>query len=1363
MTDTQINIRINGGGKVETDLRKIGRAGDDALGRQIPVATGKASASLKAFGAVTNDVKVRLSGLAGNLGSVGVGLSKLGGIGLTLAAGLGAGALAARSSVNTFAEFEKRLVAVGKTTNASGEELKALGAGVQDLSHTLPIATNELLDITTAAGQLGVQGNENLIKFTKTLGQLQLSTNIIGQDGASNVARLLTVTGDGIDKVDRFGSSIVELGNNFAATESEILQTATRVGQGTAQFQIGSANVLGIATALTALGAEAEASGTVIGQTFAKIDTAVRKGGDDLQAFATIAGTSAEEFGRVYQDDATSGFEKFIEGLGRIRDAGGSVKLALENVGITGVRETAILSTLATRTDVLSDAIDKANTGWEQNTALTKEALTAATTFSSQMQLVKNDIDQSAVALGKFLAPEIIAGAHALGDSFLYVQEHAGGLKLIAEGLVVVVGGKVVASIAAMTASAVASASGISALDVALLGATVQMRAAAVAGAALRSVLTFLGGPVGAAVSALGIAYLVLSENTDKAKQSSDEYAEAVRHVNLVNDEATKGAQGLARERLEQDRATIAATVSTLELALAEEKLNLERSKNKPEVSPGQFGLNRKEAGDIIGGRIDALNDQLSVARENLKAADEALTNFKKNISTPPPVTSTGDSNLLSDADKASLKKYESERKQALAEIARLEETATKAGLEGVALLEQKRDEELTTQKDRLANKIINEEEYARARLAIEDTFQKEKADIEKKAAEKAADEAKRTQEKLDDERKRAAEKIAQETAAPFVHAAENIQDSFTTLFKDILDGGVNSFKDFGNSVLNVFKQMLAEMATLAIARPIIVPIVTSIAGSLGSSQAGAQVAQSLGGGSGGSGGLGGLGSLGSLAGGSSLFSNTGTIGRFLSNSGRGFGSTFGDLGASNLAGNFLAGFAGNQFGSFLADKWGGGQSGGNVGGAIGGILGSFFGPIGSFLGAAGGNFLGSFFGAQPSDQTQSSYVNLATGSYDLRGATGSKFSQQNQDAAEAFGQQAAQFANLLATTFGSEFSDTLRVIVGSRDGLRLQVGSGAISNYGTDPEAFVKGIFDTLVNVASNIPAEAQAAFSKVDFSNLDQAAQDLQFIAGFTSGDLFDPPKLTAAEQALNALNAQFDAMAETADRLGLSVSKVELERLAAQSDLRTGFQQGIIDQIAAIQNPISLAIQQQTAANQDLLDQARALGIDTTDVLQLNALKLQQILDQSFSGIEQFLSGLSFTDTSPLTPAERLAAAQSQFDSQLSLARAGDAQAIQALPQVAQQLLAQGSAFYAGTQGFQDIFDTVQSTLRDFIDSGASGFDPVRVAVDQVGSQSVENTADIVQQIQALSANVSSNNAVLQATLDEFRQIVASLPAA
>ena len=316
-----------------------------------------------------------------------------------------------RAIVQAGRDFEDGLVNVGKTTGISGKNLEKLGNRITKISREIPVATNGLLEIATVAGQLGLKSSDDIAQFTETLGKLTLASDIAGEEGAQSVAKILTITGEleqnGSENIDKFGNVITRLGNNFAATESQILKVANRVSQGLAGFGVNSEDVLALGAALKATGSEAEASGTAIQKTFRLMGKAVQDGGESLSTFANAAGMSTEAFSNLFKQDPVKAFESLAKSMGESGSTGAELNSQLEKLGLSDERLVRTLNPLIARHQELSRAISDARQEAQDRTALDDESSKAADKLSSDIQELSNSFDDLAKVIFTSLGPAL--------------------------------------------------------------------------------------------------------------------------------------------------------------------------------------------------------------------------------------------------------------------------------------------------------------------------------------------------------------------------------------------------------------------------------------------------------------------------------------------------------------------------------------------------------------------------------------------------------------------------------------------------------------------------------------------------------------------------------------------------------------------------------------------------------------------------------------------------------------------------------------------------------------------------------------------------------------------------------------------
>lgn len=346
-----------------------------------------------------NDVGGRVQAFGQKMSGFGDGLSKM-------TAGLSTGMyLAGKAAI----DFESSFAGVVKTVNGSPEQLNRIRQGFLDLSTQIPVSANELAKIGEVAGQLGIK-TENILDFTKTIADLGATTNLSAEEGATSLAQFMAVMGTSQGNIRNLGSSIVELGNNFATNERSIVEMAQRLSGMGKQTNMAEADVLGLAAALSTVGIEAEAGGSAMTQVMNKMQNAVASGGDGLQKFASAAGVSANEFANAFRTRPVEALQMLLKGLDEVKENGGNVNEVLAGLGITGIREADAIKRLAGALNGdsgLGKALDIANKGWKENNALTKEASIRYQTSASKLKMAKNEIQKMAIEMGSQLLPKL--------------------------------------------------------------------------------------------------------------------------------------------------------------------------------------------------------------------------------------------------------------------------------------------------------------------------------------------------------------------------------------------------------------------------------------------------------------------------------------------------------------------------------------------------------------------------------------------------------------------------------------------------------------------------------------------------------------------------------------------------------------------------------------------------------------------------------------------------------------------------------------------------------------------------------------------------------------------------------------------
>ncbi|ALV21065.1 phage tail tape measure protein [Carnobacterium antarcticum] len=309
-------------------------------------------------------------------------------------------------SVKAAIDFESAFAGVKKTVDEVVDSngivvisYKELSKGIREMSKELPASAVEISNVAEAAGQLGIQ-TENVLSFSKTMIDLGESTNMGATEAATALARFANITGLSQDKFSNLGSAIVDLGNNFATTESEIVAMSLRLAGAGAQIGLSEADILGLSAALSSVGIESEAGGSAFSKIMVNMQLAAAKGGQELEDFANIAGMSAADFKKAFETDAVGAIGAFVEGLGKAEEKGTTAIELLDEMGISEVRLRDALLRAGNASELFGGAVEMSNKAFSENTALTEEASKRYETTESKLKILRNQVTDTAIEFG---------------------------------------------------------------------------------------------------------------------------------------------------------------------------------------------------------------------------------------------------------------------------------------------------------------------------------------------------------------------------------------------------------------------------------------------------------------------------------------------------------------------------------------------------------------------------------------------------------------------------------------------------------------------------------------------------------------------------------------------------------------------------------------------------------------------------------------------------------------------------------------------------------------------------------------------------------------------------------------------------
>lgn len=310
--------------------------------------------------------------------------------------GLGAAAFVA-GVVGTSVKFEREFAGVRRTVGVTGEAADQLYLKFLKLSTEIPVAFSSLTEIGTLAGQLGI-AESRVASFTRTTAEFAATTDVSVEASATAFGRLDQLI-DGVNgQYANLASSILNVGINSVATESQIIAIASQIAATGNQAKLSADEIIGLSGSLASLGIAPEAARGTILRVFSQINAAISQGGEALNDFATISGMTSDEFRQGWSTDFTSTFLAFLEG---VNENGSSAEEAIRALGITATRDVNALLKLSQNTDAVANNLALASNGFSDASILAENFGIIAETNSAKLQTLIQTVQAFAASVGE--------------------------------------------------------------------------------------------------------------------------------------------------------------------------------------------------------------------------------------------------------------------------------------------------------------------------------------------------------------------------------------------------------------------------------------------------------------------------------------------------------------------------------------------------------------------------------------------------------------------------------------------------------------------------------------------------------------------------------------------------------------------------------------------------------------------------------------------------------------------------------------------------------------------------------------------------------------------------------------------------
>jgi len=399
------------------------------------------------------------------------------------AAGIG---VALGGSVKAAIDFESAMADVRKVVPGleSAEGFKAMSREIVGMSRELPVSAKGLAEIMAAAGQAGI-AREELAGFTRQAAQMGIAFDISAGEAGEAMAKLRTSLGLSQPQVVNLADAMNYLSNNMASTAAEVTQFMLRSGAMGKQVKMTVEQTAAFGSAMIAAGAAPEVAAT----SFNNLIKAMAKGESataNQSAAFKLLGLDVMDVAKSMQVDAVKTIRDVFERISKM-----PAEMRVSTISQIFGDEARALTPLITNMKLFDKAMGLAGDKSKYTGSMLAEFQTRSGTSANQFQILRNNVEALAIAIGNGLLPAINGMLFVLTPVIAFISDMAGRFPILTGAVTLLAAAFVgLVAIAPFVSSFITLLGTLSALKI---GATIAGWAA-VAGPAITAITAAFSG-----------------------------------------------------------------------------------------------------------------------------------------------------------------------------------------------------------------------------------------------------------------------------------------------------------------------------------------------------------------------------------------------------------------------------------------------------------------------------------------------------------------------------------------------------------------------------------------------------------------------------------------------------------------------------------------------------------------------------------------------------------------------------------------------------------------------------------------------------------------------------------------------------